>query len=155
MTNADEPRRSDDPYNLNRFVQAQEDDYERALSEIRSGKKRTHWIWYIFPQLDGLAFSSTSKRYSIKSVEEAKAYLDHPILGPRLLECVEAVLHIEGRSATEIFGSPDDLKLRSCATLFACVLPPGSVFDRLLKKYYRGGRDEKTLQLLGMASDVR
>src|SRR4030095_12358131 len=145
MTNSSESRRCDDPYNLNRFVQAQEDDYEQALSEIRSGKKRTHWMWYIFPQIDGLAFSSTSKRYSIKSVEEAKAYLDHPILGPRLLECTEAVIHIEGRSATEIFGFPDDLKLRSCATLFACVLPPGSVFERLLKRYYRGGRDEKTL----------
>jgi uncharacterized protein (DUF1810 family) len=136
-------------------VQAQNDDYEQALSEIRSGKKRTHWMWYIFPQIDGLAFSSTSKRYSIKSVEEAKAYLDHPILGPRLLECAEAVIHIEGRSATEIFGSPDDLKLRSCATLFACVLPTGSVFDRLLEKYYHGGRDEKTLQLLGIAADSR
>ena len=83
-------------------------------------------------------------------IEEAKAYLAHPLLGPRLLECAEAVLHIEGRSAREIFGSPDDLKLRSCATLFACVLPPGSVFDRLLTKYYGGGRDEKTLQLLGI-----
>jgi uncharacterized protein (DUF1810 family) len=112
-------------------------------------------MWYIFPQIDGLAFSSTSKRYSIKSVEEAKAYLDHPILGPRLLECTEAVIYIEGRSATEIFGSPDDLKLRSCATLFAYVLPPGSVFDRLLNKYYRGGRDEKTLQLLDIVPDVR
>ncbi len=155
MTNSNESRRSDDSYNLNRFVQAQEDDYKQALSEIRSGKKRTHWMWYIFPQIDGLAFSSTSKRYSIKSVEEAKAYLDHPILGPRLLECAESVINIEGRSVTEIFGSPDDLKLRSCATLFACVLPPDSVFDRLLKKYYRGRRDEKTLQLLGIAPDVR
>jgi uncharacterized protein (DUF1810 family) len=155
MTNANESRRSDDPYNLNRFVQAQEDDYAQALSEIRSGKKRTHWMWYIFPQLDGLALSSTAKRYAIKSVEEAKAYLDHPILGPRLRECTEAVIHIEGRSATEIFGSPDDLKLRSCATLFAYALPAGSVFERLLHKYYRGGRDEKTLQLLGIAPEVR
>jgi len=136
-------------------VHAQEDDYAHALSEIRSGKKRTHWMWYIFPQIDGLAFSSTSQRYSIKSVEEAKAYLNHPTLGPRLLECTEAVLHIEGRSATEIFGSPDDLKLRSCTTLFAYVSPPGSVFDRLLNKYYRGGRDEKTLQLLATVPDVR
>ncbi len=155
MTDSDESRRSDDPYNLNRFVQAQEDDYQHALAEIRDGKKRTHWMWYIFPQIDGLAFSSTSKHYSIKSIEEAKAYLDHPLLGPRLLECVEAVIHLEDRSATEIFGSPDDLKLRSCATLFACVSPPGSVFDRLLTKYYRGGRDEKTLRLLGVAPDGR
>lgn len=141
---------TDDPYDLNRFVRAQEDDYEQALAEIVSGRKRTHWMWYIFPQLDGLAFSSTSKRYSIKRVEEAKAYLDHPLLGPRLLECAEAVVHVDGRSATEIFGSPDDLKLRSCATLFACVLAPGSVFDRLLGKYYGGGRDGTTLHLLGL-----
>jgi uncharacterized protein (DUF1810 family) len=140
----------DDPYNLSRFLRAQQDDFEKALAEIRSGKKRTHWMWYIFPQLDGLAFSSTSKHYAIKSIEEAKAYLDHPVLGPRLLECAEAVLGVEGRSAREIFGSPDDLKLRSCATLFACVLPPGSVFDRLLDKYYRGERDEKTLRLLAI-----
>jgi len=107
-------------------------------------------MWYISPQIDGLAFSSTSKHYLIKSVAEAKAYLDHPVLGPRLLECAEAVVGVEGRSATEMFGSPDDLKLRSCATLFACVSRPGSVFDRLLEKYYEGRRDGKTLQLLGI-----
>ncbi len=155
MTSSKEPRSSGDPYDLDRFVRAQESDYEQALSEIRSGRKRTHWMWYVFPQIDGLAFSSTSKHYAIKSVGEAKAYLDHPILGPRLLECAEAVLRVEGRSAREIFGSPDDLKLRSCATLFACVSPPGSVFDRLLGKYYGGGRDGKTLQLLGIAPEVR
>ena len=124
-----------DPYDLSRFVRAQQDDYERALSEITSGQKRTHWMWYIFPQLDGLAFSPTAKRYAIKSVEEARAYLEHPVLGPRLLNCAEAVVGVEGRSAAEIFGSPDDLKLKSCATLFASVAPPGSVFDRLLEKY--------------------
>jgi uncharacterized protein (DUF1810 family) len=106
-------------------------------------------MWYIFPQIDGLAFSSTAKHYAIKSVEEAKAYLDHPVLGTRLRECAEAVVRVEGRSAREIFGSPDDLKLRSCATLFACVSPPASVFDRLLGKYYGGARDDKTLRLLG------
>ena len=141
---------SDDPYDLSRFVHAQEDDYEQALSELRSGRKRTHWIWYILPQIDGLAFSSTSKRYAIKSVDEARAYLDHPILGPRLLECAGALLRVEGRSATEILGSPDDMKLRSCATLFACVMPAGSVFDRLLGKYFLGQRDSKTMQLLGI-----
>jgi uncharacterized protein (DUF1810 family) len=150
MSNASDSHRTDDPYLLGRFVRAQQDDFEQALAEIRSGKKRTHWMWYIFPQIDGLAFSSTSKHYAIKSIEEAKEYLAHPILGPRLLECAEAVLRVEGRSATEIFGSPDDLKLRSCATLFACVSPPGSVFDRLLDKYYRGERDRKTLRLLGI-----
>jgi uncharacterized protein (DUF1810 family) len=139
-----------DTYDLNRFVAAQKDDYERALSEITGGRKRSHWMWYIFPQLDGLAFSATSRQYSIKSVEEAKAYLDHPVLGPRLLTCAAAAVGVEGRTATEIFGSPDDLKLRSCATLFACVSPPGSVFDRLLEKYFHSERDGRTLELLGI-----
>ncbi|MFB3820071.1 MAG: DUF1810 domain-containing protein, partial [Candidatus Methylomirabilales bacterium] len=130
----------DDPHDLNRFVRAQEGDYERALAELRSGRKRTHWMWYIFPQLDGLGFSATARHYGIKSLEEARAYLAHPILGPRLEESAEAVLRIEGRSATAIFGSPDDLKLRSCATLFAAASPPGSVFERLLGKYYGGAR---------------
>jgi uncharacterized protein (DUF1810 family) len=140
---------SSDPYDLGRFLQAQTDDYEQALAEITSGRKRTHWMWYIFPQIDGLAFSTTSRHYAIKSLDEARAYLDHPILGPRLRECAEAVVRLEGKSTREIFGSPDDLKLRSCATLFACVSPPGSVFDRLLAKYYQGERDEKTLHLAG------
>ena len=143
----------DDPYDLNRFVQAQQDDYAQALSEIRRGRKRTHWMWYIFPQLDGLAFSQTSKHYSIKSLDEARAYLNHPVLGPRLLECAEAVLRVEGRSANDIFGSPDDLKLRSSATLFASVLPCNSVFARLLEKYYPDGPDSKTLRLLGIAPE--
>jgi uncharacterized protein (DUF1810 family) len=138
----------DDPYNLTRFVRGQQDDYERALTEIKKGQKRTHWMWYVFPQFDGLAFSSTSKYYAIKSVEEAKAYLEHPIIGPRLRACAEAAVGVEGRSATEIFGSPDDLKLQSSATLFASVSPPGSVFDHVLEKYFGGARDERTLQLL-------
>ena len=140
---------AEDPYDLKRFLLAQEGDYDRALSEIRSGRKRSHWMWYIFPQIDGLGFSSTAKHYAIRSQAEAKAYIEHPVLGPRIVECTEAVVSLEGRSATEIFGSPDDLKLRSCATLFASVSPPGSVFDRLLGKYYQGRRDAKTLQLLG------
>jgi uncharacterized protein (DUF1810 family) len=110
-------------------------------------------MWYIFPQLDGLAVSSTSRQYAIKSLDEARAYLDHPVLGPRLREIAEAAVGVEGRTAREIFGSPDDLKLRSCATLFACVSPPGSVFERLLAKYYRDRRDERTLQLLGITPD--
>ena len=142
-----------DTHDLNRFVQAQENVYEQALGEIRSGDKQSHWMWYIFPQFDGLGLSSTSKRYSIKSLAEAKAYLLHPILGPRLMECAEAVVRIEGRSALEIFGSPDDVKLRSCATLFACVSPVGSVFDRLLGKYFHGERDGKTLLLVGIAPE--
>jgi uncharacterized protein (DUF1810 family) len=150
MNTSNVPHNMDDPYDLNRFVRAQEDDYGQALAEIRSGQKRTHWMWYIFPQLDGLGFSSTAKRYAIKSVEEVRAYLEHPILGPRLREAAEAVLNLQNRSATEIFGYPDDLKLRSCATLFAAVSPPGSVFDRVLEEYYAGGRDGKTLQLLAI-----
>ena len=153
MTNSNDSGDEDDRYDLGRFLQAQEVDYDQVVSEIRSGRKRSHWMWYVFPQVDGLGFSSVSRRYSIKSLEEARAYLEHSVLGPRLLECAEAVVSIEGRSATEIFGSPDDLKLRSCATLFACVSSPGCVFDRLLGKYYRGLRDAKTLQLLGMDSE--
>jgi uncharacterized protein (DUF1810 family) len=154
MTTSSDDRNTDDPYNLSRYVRAQQGDYERALSEIKTGQKCSHWMWYIFPQIDGLAFSSTSKLYSIKSIEEARAYLDHPVLGPRLLECAEAAVRVEDRSATEIFGSPDDLKLRSCATLFACVLPSGSVFDSLLGKYYGGRRDSKTLHILGIEPEV-
>ena len=105
-------------------------------------------MWFIFPQFEGLGFSATSKQYAIKSIAEAEAYLRHPILGPRLLECAEAAAAIEGRSALEIFGTPDDLKLRSCATLFASISPAGSVFDRLLDKFFGGERDARTLQLL-------
>jgi len=112
-----------DPYNLARFLQAQERDYAQAISEIRSGRKRSHWMWYVFPQFAGLGFSPTSRFYAIESVAEAEAYLDHPVLGRRLVESVEAVLTLEGRSVSEIFGSPDDLKLRSCATLFASISP--------------------------------
>ncbi|RPI08359.1 MAG: DUF1810 domain-containing protein [Zetaproteobacteria bacterium] len=149
MNSPNGPGDSDDPYNLTRFVRAQEGVYAQALSEIQSGTKRTHWMWYIFPQIDGLAFSATSKHFAIGGIGEARAYLAHPILGPRLLECAEAVIRVEGRSAMEIFGSPDDLKLRSCATLFACVSPRDSAFERLLRKYCPSGRDDKTLQLLG------
>ena len=129
---------ADDPYDLNRFVQAQEADYEQALSEIKSGRKCSHWMWYIFPQFEGLGSSSYSKEYSIKSISEAEAYLRHPVLGPRLTECAEAALSVKGRSAYDIFGSPDDMKLRSCATLFTCVSPAGSVFDRLLEQVFPG-----------------
>jgi len=137
-----------DPYDLARFLDAQTDDYERALAEVRSGRKRSHWMWYVFPQLDGLGSSSMSRRYSIKSVAEAKAYLDHTVLGPRLVQCAEAALGVEGRSALDIFGSPDDMKLRSCATLFARVSPGGSVFHRLIDEYFNGEHDSNTLQLL-------
>src|SRR3954466_896 len=141
-----------DPYHLDRFVRAQETNYEQALEEIRRGRKRSHWMWYIFPQYEGLGFSPTSRRYSIKSVAEAQAYLAHPVLGPRLTECAEAALGVEGRSALEIFGSPDDMKLRSCATLFASVSPAGSVFHRLLDTYFHSAPDGKTLHLLGITA---
>jgi uncharacterized protein (DUF1810 family) len=144
-----------DPYNLTRFVDAQKDDYAEALAEIRRGRKQSHWMWYVFPQFAGLGSSATSREYSIKSLEEARAYLDHPVLGPRLLECAEALLKIKHRSAPDILGFPDDLKLRSCATLFACVSPPGSVFDRLLDKFYQGARDGRTLALAGMSPERR
>lgn len=138
-----------DPFDLNRFVLAQRGDYERALQEVQAGRKRTHWMWYIFPQIDGLGSSPTAREYAIKSADEARAYLAHPVLGPRLLACAEAALANEGRSVREIFGSPDDLKLRSSATLFAHVSPADSVFHRLLEKFYPGGLDKETLRLLG------
>jgi len=137
-----------DRYNLERFVQAQQGSYEQALSEIRNGRKRSHWMWYIFPQFAGLGFSRMSRNYAISSVGEATAYLKHPVLGARLIECAEAVLAIEGRSAHEIFGSPDDLKLRSCVTLFASVSEPASVFHRVLEAYFDGVPDSKTLEML-------
>ena len=137
-----------DPDELSRFLQAQKGVYERALAEIESGKKRSHWMWFIFPQLDGLGSSAMARRYAIKSAAEAKAYLAHPQLGPRLAECVEVLLALEGRSAHQIFGFTDDLKLKSCATLFAAVMPAGSVFHRLLDKYFGGKSDAATLRLL-------
>jgi uncharacterized protein (DUF1810 family) len=137
-----------DPFDLERFVQAQEPTYETALAEIRRGRKRSHWMWYVFPQIAGLGHSEMSQRYAISGAAEARAYLAHPMLGARLIECVEAVLKVEKRSAHEIFGSPDDRKLYSCATLFANVTPPGSVFERLLEKHFDGERDARTLELL-------
>ena len=142
------PNREGDPYDLARFVQAQEECYEQALSEITSGRKRSHWMWYIFPQFEGLGISNTSRRYSIKSVAEAKAYLGHPVLGPRLVQCAEAVLRVDGLSAAEIFGSPDDMKLRSCATLFGRVSADDSVFHKLIDKYFHGQPDDGTLRLI-------
>src|SRR5262245_65227187 len=105
-------------------------------------------MWYIFPQIDGLGWSATSKYYAIKNIDEARVYLDHTVLGQRLLKCAQAALQVDGRSAREIFGSPDDLKLRSCATLFAHVAPAGSVFEQIVEKYFDGQRDEKTIELL-------
>ena len=140
-----------DPHDLLRFVEAQERTYAQALAEIRDGRKRSHWMWFIFPQIDGLGSSPTSRRYAIRGLAEAEAYVRHPVLGPRLVECAEAALAVEGRSAFEIFGSPDDMKLRSCATLFTRASPAGSVFERLLARYYAGSPDARTLELLERA----
>lgn len=136
------------PFDLTRFTSAQAGIYDRVLSELRTGQKRSHWMWYIFPQITGLGYSATAKYYAIKSTEEAREYLDHPVLGARLLECAETVLAIEGRSVSEIFGSPDDVKLRSSMTLFASISEPGSVFALVLDKFFNGHRDHKTLNLM-------
>ncbi|HMJ18673.1 MAG TPA: DUF1810 domain-containing protein [Gemmatimonadaceae bacterium] len=138
---------SSDPYDLERFVRAQATDYDQALLELRDGHKRSHWMWYIFPQIEGLGLSPMSRQYSIKSVAEARAYLDHPVLGPRLRECATVVYGISGRTAFGIFGAPDDMKLRSSATLFASV-SGGGIFEQLIQKYFEGQHDEKTLQTL-------
>ncbi len=139
----------DDPYDLDRFVDAQQGVYDRVLIELRSGLKRSHWMWYIFPQIDGLGHSPTTRLYAIKSLEEARRYLDHPVLGPRLTECAETVLAVQGRSAYDIFGAIDEMKLQSSMTLFALVSGPGSVFERVLEKYYQGKKDSRTLQIAG------
>jgi uncharacterized protein (DUF1810 family) len=145
----------EDPFNLRRFTSAQHGVYGRALAELKKGEKRSHWMWFIFPQVDGLGCSTTTKHYAIKSVEEARQYLGHPVLGPRLVECTEAVLAIEGRAAFEIFAPPDDMKLRSSMTLFASVAEAPSVFGRVLDKYFEGGPDAKTLHALEKLKDKK
>ena len=133
---------------LSRFVKAQQYDYEQALQEIRSGRKRSHWMWYIFPQIQGLGFSSTAQYYAIRDLQEAKDYLAHPVLGPRLREISSALLSLEGLSAHQIFGFPDDLKLRSCMTLFRLADLEDSLFEQVLEKYYDGIPDSKTVDIV-------
>ena len=145
--------RSNNPSGLSRFVEAQDKVYDQVLSELRSGRKTSHWMWFIFPQFAGLGSSDVSQFYAIKSMDEARAYLQHPILGPRLIECSEAVLSVKHRSAHEIFGSPDDMKLKSCMTLFANISPAGSVFEKVLDQYYNGERDSRTLRLIDLRSE--
>jgi uncharacterized protein (DUF1810 family) len=135
-------------YNLKRFTEAQEADYELALSEIKNGRKRSHWIWYIFPQIKGLGFSEMSKFYAINDLSEAEAYLNDPVLGNRLIEISQALLQLPDDNATDIFGSPDDLKLKSSMTLFASVPGAPAVFQSVLDKFFNGEKDEKTLQIL-------
>jgi uncharacterized protein (DUF1810 family) len=137
-----------DPFRLSRFVEAQDRIYDRVLAELNSGRKSSHWMWFVFPQIEGLGFSSTTRYYSIKSLEEARRYLDHPVLGKRLRECAETILALEGLSASSIFGYPDDMKLKSSMTLFASAAEPHSVFTRVLEKYFQGNRDERTISLL-------
>jgi uncharacterized protein (DUF1810 family) len=137
-----------DQFDLKRFLDAQQGSYDSALAELGAGRKRSHWMWYIFPQIDGLGHTATAKYYSIKSLEEARQYLEHPVLGARLRDCAERVLAVRGRSASEIFGYPDDLKLRSSMTLFARVAEPDSVFAGVLEKYYGGKPNTLTLDIL-------
>ena len=134
---------------LNRFIDAQAADYQQALAEIRNGRKRTHWMWYVFPQIQGLGLSEMARFYALKDAREAAAYLAHPVLGPRLLEISTALLGLATGNATTVMGSPDDLKLRSCMTLFAALPGTPPVFQQVLDKFYQGARDEKTLRILG------
>ncbi len=136
-------------YNIERFIDAQQRDYATALSEIKNGRKRSHWMWYIFPQIQGLGFSETSRYYGIKNIEEAEAYLMNPVLGKRLIEISQELLTLADTNANKIFGSPDDMKLKSSMTLFASVPNSNPVFQQVLDKYFRGAKDEKTLQLIG------
>ena len=145
---------SSDPFRLQRFVDAQDGVYQRALGELRAGRKRTHWIWFVFPQLAGLGSSAMSQEYGISSLEEAVAYLRHPLLGPRLVECVEAVLAVEGRSVEDIVG-PDAVKVRSSLTLFAEADPDSPVFRDALEQCFAGRADQRTLELLAARGPAR
>lgn len=142
------PAAAHDPHDLQRFVAAQEGVHARALEELRRGSKRSHWMWFVFPQLDGLGRSEMARRYAIRSREEAAAYLRHEVLGPRLRECADALMGVEGKTAHDIMGFPDDLKLQSSMTLFAHISDLGSVFHRVLDKFFRGQQDAETLKLL-------
>ena len=132
-------------YDLERFVRAQSAVYEDVLAELRAGRKRSHWMWFVFPQIAGLGHSEMARRYAIGSLDEAKAYLSHPVLGSRLRECTRLVNAVQERSLEEIFGSPDDLKFRSSMTLFARAAGDGGVFEAALEKYFRGQPDGETL----------
>jgi uncharacterized protein (DUF1810 family) len=145
-----------DPFRLQRFVDAQDGVYERALGELRAGRKRSHWIWFVFPQLAGLGSSAMSQEYGISSLDEAVAYLHHPLLGPRLVECVEAVVAVaaEGRSVEDVVG-PDAVKLRSSLTLFAEADPEVAVYRDALGECFGGRTDERTLKLLAARGPTR
>ena len=138
-----------DQYNLERFVAAQEPVYARVVGELRAGRKRSHWMWFVFPQIAGLGMSAVSQQYAIGSRDEARAYLAHAVLGRRLRECAQLVVDVEGRRVEEIFGYPDDLKFRSSMTLFARATQDNAVFQAALGKYFGGAEDERTVELLG------
>jgi uncharacterized protein (DUF1810 family) len=146
----------DDPYRLQRFIDAQDgtETYQRALGELRAGRKTSHWMWFIFPQIAGLGRSPTARTYAIASLAEAKAYLDHPVLGPRLLECTRALLGLAGRTAREIFGDVDTVKLRSSMTLFARATSDEPAFQQVLDRYFDGNADEGTEQRLQSLQEV-
>lgn len=137
-----------DPFDLRRFVEAQDRVYKTVLEELRSGRKRSHWIWFVFPQLQGLGHSPTAIRYAITSLAEAEAYLDHDVLGPRLRECARAVARIEGSSADDIFGWPDNVKVRSSMTLFARATDDNADFRAVLDRFYDGVEDAFTVEQL-------
>jgi len=137
-----------DEKKLNRFIVQQEGLYCGIVEELRKGEKRTHWIWFIFPQIKGLGFSKTSLFFNIESIDEAKSYVCHPVLGKRLIECCEILMKIEGKKINQILPSPDDVKLRSSMTLFAVVSPDNKLFTDVLRKYFNGAQDQKTLQIL-------
>ncbi|KQV16456.1 calpastatin [Rhizobium sp. Root1203] len=139
---------ADIDYELDRFIDAQNVIYDKALAELAAGRKRSHWMWFIFPQIAGLGSSVMAEKYAIRSVEEASRYLADPILGSRLRRCVDAVLAVRDRSANEIFGSPDDLKLRSSMTLFSAISDYGSPFHKVIDQFYEGQFDARTIQLL-------
>lgn len=132
--------------NLQRFLDAQQSDYEIALSEIKKGRKRSHWMWYIFPQIKGLGFSEVSRFYAIRNIDEAEEYLGHPILGKRLVEISNELLH--SNNGRKIFGNPDDLKLKSSMTLFSSISKTNPVFEMVLQKFFDGKKDDKTLAIL-------
>jgi len=142
----------DDPFNLGRFLEAQSSEYQQVLAELRAGRKQSHWIWFVFPQLKGLGRSPTAEHYGIGSLDEARAYLRHPVLGPRLAECTALVNKIEARTIDEIFGFPDNLKFRSSMTLFANAAKDNHIFVDALMKYFAGEPDTKTLELLSANS---
>ncbi|MBU0664448.1 MAG: DUF1810 domain-containing protein [Proteobacteria bacterium] len=148
MTPTNDLPNTNDPFDLNRFSRAQEKIYPKVLEELRKGRKESHWMWFIFPQIEGLGRSATAKFYAIKSLEEAAAYLNHPVLGQRLLQCSESLLNIHQKSASAIFGFPDEWKLRSCMTLFATIAEEDSVFARVLANYFNGQTDQRTMEIL-------